>query len=459
VQVNSLFSSLDTLRKKSDAPAETDDWKWVLRSSASTRTVLQWRDGDPGISNSQVAEDVPQTRRPRGLIQLTNGTLRPWSPSTLPDAPATAISYDQQLGGMGRLLVAGQMSYQQGASGAFASVWLPSGSLDRGPETVFVMHQTKVGPNGITFQGVRLDHTERMELGDHVSVRAGAEYLRVGMVSSVSALRPHGELDIAFSPDWTASMIVVANPPLGQMGETDPLQSVIDSLDSLPPVLFRNGRPVLEGGWHEEISAKRKLTGHSTLEAAGFHDAVRHQAIFGSGPAASPDLIQNTFSSAFLYDGGQTSSWGTRLAYRDRLSDHLEVAAIYAFAGALSPSENFGASADLRDSFATRNHHSVAGRISAKVPRAGTQVDASYKWISGTALSRLDAFGESAYQIDPNLSLSIRQPLPGLNGRWEAMADFSNLLAQGYVTVSGQDSRVVFVPVLRSFRGGVSFQF
>src|ERR1700689_3687344 len=29
VQVETLFSSLDTLRKKSDAPAEQDDWKWV----------------------------------------------------------------------------------------------------------------------------------------------------------------------------------------------------------------------------------------------------------------------------------------------------------------------------------------------------------------------------------------------------------------------------------------------
>jgi hypothetical protein len=39
------------------------------------------------------------------------------------------------------------------------------------------------------------------------------------------------------------------------------------------------------------------------------------------------------------------------------------------------------------------------------------------------------------------------------------LADFSNILAQGYVTVNGQDSRMMLVPILRSFRGGVSFQF
>ncbi len=44
VQVDTVFSSLDTLRRKSDAPSEQDDWKWVLRSSAATRTILQWDD-------------------------------------------------------------------------------------------------------------------------------------------------------------------------------------------------------------------------------------------------------------------------------------------------------------------------------------------------------------------------------------------------------------------------------
>ena len=114
---------------------------------------------------------------------------------------------------------------------------------------------------------------------------------------------------------------------------------------------------------------------------------------------------------------------------------------------------------DLHDSFVTRNHHSLTARFTGKIPGAKTQFSASYKWIAGTALSPLDAFGEATYQVDPNLHLSVRQPLPGLGGRWEALGDFSNLLAQGYVTMSGQESRMQFVPVLRSFRGGVSFQF
>jgi hypothetical protein len=463
VQVDSIFASLDTLRRKSDLPAEPDDWKWVLRSSAATRTILQWRDGDMDLADNTPAADSSKIQRPRGLLQLTSGALQPGSPSNLSNSPASAMSYEQRLGAFGRMLLAGQMSYERGASGTFASVWMPSGTFNRDPETTFVMRQAKVGPDGLVFQGMRLDHSESLALSERLSLRVGAEYLRAGIISSVSALHPHARLDANLAPGWTASLLMAASPLNGEVGEkTGELQSAIAKLDSLPIVLFRDGRPVLEGGWHQELSVKHKLTGRASFEAAVFHDTVRHAAIFGTGPVAGSDFFQDAFSSAFLYDGGRTSSSGTRLAYRQKISDRLDFAVIYSWAGALSPAGELNASSgDLRNSLVTRNHHSLAARVSGKLPGSGTQFIASYKWISGPALTRVDTFGEAAYHVDPNLGISIRQPIPGIGfgGRWEALADFTNLLAQGYMPLHGQDSRVAFVPVLRSFRGGVSFQF
>jgi hypothetical protein len=460
VQMETVFSSLDTLRRKSDVPAEQDDWKWVLRSSEATRTILQWNDSGNQIASNTQDTDVPQAKHHRALVQVTNGALRPGSASNFPSAPATAVSYEQRLGNLGRILVAGQMGYDRGASGSFASVWLPSDVAGDGPETVFVIRQSKFGSEGMVFRAIRIDHTEQFTLGDRFVLRAGAEYLRAGIISSVSSLRPHAQLNARIATNLTASLILAANPPSEQWGRTGALESAIGELDSLPPVLFRYGRPVLEGGWHQEISVKRKMNSKSTFEVAVFHDSSRDQAVFGTGTTANPEFIQDAFSPAFLYDGGNSSSWGTRAAYRQKLSNDLEVAAIYAWAGALSPSGDLSTvSSDLRDNFTTRNHHSLAARFSGKIPQSGTQFSASYKWISGTALSRMDQFGEAAYEMDPNLHVSIRQPLPGFNGRWEALADFSNLLAQGYVNVNGQDSRMMVVPILRSFRGGVSFQF
>jgi hypothetical protein len=462
VQVESVFSTLDTLRRKPDAAVDADDWKWALRSSTATRAILQWADPKNQSAANTAGADRPSAQPRRAMVQVTNGALRPGSARNYSGGPATAVSYDQALGGgLGRLILAGQMSYQEGTPGSFASVWLPAGNSETGPETVFVWHQQKLSANGMGFRGMRLDHTERLALGDRISMQAGAEYLSAGIVSSVSTLRPHALLSASLAPNWVASFVVAANPPSANWGQSSTLESAIAELDSLPPVLFRGGNPVLEGGWHEEISVKRKASNRSTLELAAFHDSARHQAILGNGPAANPDFVQDAFSTAFLYDGGNTNSWGARVAYVQKVSENLEIAAIYARAGALSPGGDLNNAelSGLRDQFVTRRHHSLAARVSGKLPRTGTQFSASYKWVSGTNLSRMDQFGEAAYQMDPNLHLAVRQPLPGLGGRWEALADFSNLLAQGYVTVNGQDSRISLVPVLRSFRGGVSFQF
>src|ERR1700682_3038896 len=213
VQMDSLFSSLDTLRRSSDVPAEPDDWKWVLRSSAATRTILQWRDArvDVAHNNNPRAADSPRTQRPRGLVQVTSGALQPGSPSNLSDSPATAVSYDQGLGAIGRLLLAGQMSYERGASGAFATVWLPSGVFGQGPETTFVMRQSTVGIRDLAFQEMRFDHSERIALGDRLALRAGAELLHVGITTHASALRPHAQLDANLAPGWTASFLVASS--------------------------------------------------------------------------------------------------------------------------------------------------------------------------------------------------------------------------------------------------------
>jgi hypothetical protein len=95
-----------------------------------------------------------------------------------------------------------------------------------------------------------------------------------------------------------------------------------------------------------------------------------------------------------------------------------------------------------------------------KVPRTGTKITTGYKWISGSAVSQQDPFGEALYRVDPYLSLELRQPLPTLfSCHMEALADFGNLLAQGYVPIATGDGRVVLVPSYRYFRGGLTLQF
>jgi len=115
------------------------------------------------------------------------------------------------------------------------------------------------------------------------------------------------------------------------------LAAALNELDSFPTLLWRGGRPVLEGGWHEEIAADRKLGSHGTFRSPLFTTTTgtsRFLAAATIWPAA--DYFQDYFSNGFAYDGGSSGNWGMRLAVRERLSDNLEITAIYAYAGALA---------------------------------------------------------------------------------------------------------------------------
>jgi hypothetical protein len=461
IEMESMFASLEQLRRQPNSShVEADDWKWVLRSAAGTRPVLQWDE-----KASLAVNESGGGPSPKVLLEFTDGARRPGSVSNVASAPGTAFAYDQKLPGAGRLLVAGQMSYQDSAAGGVATVWLPSGVIGSGPHTAVVLREARLGDTRITFRGMRIDQGGSVTLGDRVLLRYGGEYILVGLGRPVSSVRPRLSLEAKLGSAWHGNLLLAAQPnaPNGVEANGEDLESALssalDELDAFPTLMWRNGRPVLQGGWHEEVSAERRVGEAGKLQIAAFHDDSHHLAVFGRGSELPPqDYFEDVFSNAFAYDGGSASTWGGRLAYREKLSDDVEVTALYAMAGALAP----GASSDgvLRDSLHIVPRQSVGVNITTKFPRTGGRVTAGYKWISGAAVSRVDSYGESLYQMDPYLHVSVRQRLPKFGpGRWEAIADCDNLLAQGYVTVNTREGQVALVPAFRTFRGGLSLQF
>jgi len=460
IEMESMFASLEQLRRQpNSSAADADDWKWVLRSAAGTRPVLQWDETASTAENSGGPT-------PKVLLQFTDGARRPGSVSNVASAPGTAFAYDQKLPGAGSLLVAGQMSYQDSAAGGVATVWLPTGVIGSGPHTAVVLREARLGNTGITFRGMRIDQGGAVTLGDRVLFRYGGEFVLVGLGTSVSSVRPRLSLETKLGTAWHADFILAAQPSSPNAIETNgqdlesALSTALDELDAFPTLMWRDGRPVIQGGWHEEISAEHRVGENGKLQIAGFHDDSHHVAVFGRGTDLPPqEYFEDVFSNAFAYDGGSSSSWGGRIVYREKLNEDVEVTALYAMAGALAP----GASNEggvLRDSLRMAPRQSVGVNITTNFPRTGGRVTAGYKWISGPAVSRVDSYGESLYQMDPYLHVSVRQQLPKFGpGRWEAIADCDNLLAQGYVTVNTREGQVTLVPAFRTFRGGLSLQF
>jgi len=466
IELESMFASLDQLRRMpASSTAEVDDWKWVLRSASAMRPVLEWVDSDT-LSVSTISGESGRPYVPRMRMEFTDGARRPTSASSIASSPATAVAYEQKLGGTSKMLFAGQVSYDGDApAGGIATVWLPTGTLGAGPHTALVLREARLGPVGPTFRGIRLDQGGALAFGNRTILRYGGEYVLVGLGAAASSLRPRAELDVRLNDDWSTAFVFASLPNgPGPLEANDTrsggaLAAALNELDAFPALLWRQGRPVLQKGLHEEMSAERKIGGRGKVQIAGFHDDNRHVAVFGRGsdlPVA--DYFQDNFSTGFAYDGGSASNWGTRVAFREKLDDDVELTAVYSFGGALAPS----ADEDdlLRDALRHAQRHSLGAAISAKVPRLGTKVQAGYKWVNGVSVSSVDSYGESLFQMDPYLHLIVRQPLPRFAlGRWEAIADCNNLLAQGYVSTNSRDGRVVLVPAFRSFRGGLSVQF
>jgi hypothetical protein len=461
IVLGSVFSSFEKLRRAPDQPVNADDWTWVLRTSAATRPVLRWQDDSAAADSSGVVYSSDTSNQPqlRARLELTSGADHPGSIGDLADSPSTAFAYDLGLGERGQFVLAGQYSEADGASaGGFAGEWLPRGMIGAGPVTTIMVRESRLGPGGPMFRGLRLSHEDALALGDALSIRYGADYLVAGFNGSTSALRPRAEVAWQLSPAWQASAIVATHPWQEPAATADAMQSALDALDAFPTMLIRDGRPVLEDGLHEELAIDHALNANADFVASVFHDLSTHTAVIGRGGPGGPDFLQDYFSAAFAYDGGSTSSGGARLVFRDKVTHNLMTTVVYAYAGALAP--NGVTATELRNELATRYRQSIAAALTATVPRTKTKFTTSYKWLSGTTVSRQDPYGESLYHLDPYLSMEIRQPLPYVfSGRMEVQADVGNLLAQGYVPIASGDGSVILVPSYRYFRGGLSLQF
>jgi hypothetical protein len=467
IELESMLVALDQLRRRPPITSDGDDWKWVLRSSVAMRPVLQWMGQDDADSSADLESNAsPQSR---GRLELTSGARHPGSISNLADAAGSAFAYEQKVGDIGRLLIAGQGSYERAPAGGFASIWLPTGSMESGPRTTLVVREAKQGMQGPTFRGLRMDQSGDLGIGQRMLLHYGAEYVFVGLRRSASSLRPRAELEIRLSDAWSTLFEIAAQPsapPIADpegYGQDRMLGAAINQLDTLPALLWRNGQPVLESGWHGEFAARRKLGDRGSLQFAIFHDDDHHAAVYGMGrELAGADFIGDFFSHGFATDGGSFSAWGGRVVLQEKISETVDVNVIYSVASALGPESVAGELPieDLRDALRARQRQALSANVKARISRTGTRFRAGYKWINGEALTRVDGYAETLFQDDPYLHISVRQALPKWGmGRWEALAECQNLLAQGYLPVSGHDGSVMLIPAFRSFRGGLSFQF
>jgi hypothetical protein len=450
-----------------------DDWKWVLRTSAATRPILRFQ--QTKSSKAKGAKGLlPQGER---LIAMNSGSSRSHALSSDPGV-GSIIAYSRPLSENSDLLVAGSLAAGNQSS-SVATVLRREFVRGNPQELSLVVHQLNYSDSFAlgarntpdshsNAQAISANYSQTRRLLHHLILTAGFDFDYLNAGPNAMSTRPYLKAEYELSP---ASSVEIRHGA----ARVDNGQSLLDrvgALTSFPRITMQDYRPQLERLTHSEVGYSRRFGRNTRVETAAYSDQYHNGALWGFGEGSAlmglgGNYVANPAADGVTINAGHYSSSGVRAALVRKLGDATEVSVLYAMGEALMadgygepPS---GPANELRSSLRTRSTQTVGGRVSTRIPRSRTSITTSYLWIPAGRLNSVDPVGQANLQIQPYLGVQIRQPLPSLAflpARIEAMADFRNLLSQGYVPVRGSgDQSLLITPAYRSIRGGFSVQF
>ncbi|HKD79456.1 MAG TPA: carboxypeptidase-like regulatory domain-containing protein [Candidatus Angelobacter sp.] len=467
--LNDALKLIPPRRSDNDEP---DDWHWTLRS-AGNRPVLRVLekdkdsdDADSMIVVSHIGSEHGESRPVKASVAFIAGAEAGGFGGT--GDVTTAFALEKSLFSSGTLSFNGNIGALAGdPTGVLrASYAHDFGDNSRPTFTVTYRHFAAPGTavQNSPYSAIEMSSADSMTIAGIVDVNYGADLQSMEFANRVTAVRPHGSADVHLSPDLLVEYRYATSEPDTRLAKGFD-SAPADLSESGPRMSLMNGDPEVERAAHHEISVSRRM-GNTKVQVAGFLDHVHNLVLTGAGDPTSysDDVLPDVYSGTFSYGYAPgVSSAGARVVVQRKISDELTATVDYSTGQVVSASDSPTNWQALPQSLSNTREHSVGGKLYGYVPSSGTRWIASYKWTSGNALSSVDAFNASPGQMDPYLSIFIRQPLPCASfipAKMDALLDIRNLLAQGYMPVMGQDGRTVYmVQSARSLRGGLAFTF
>jgi carboxypeptidase family protein len=465
-------------------PAQArEDWKWALRTASPERSILHFQ-GETE-ENRKVSGSSPHDRPLRGTVLVSAGN----ESRSFGSDPGLRTIFDVAYDWSSRtsLDMSGSAGWERATPAAsFRTAWTRRSENDSTSTLSAAVRQLFLpGAYRSEFSGTDFPFRHRIQsfsgryenetpLGDRLSLRYGALFESVSMRSLVSQWSPYGQL--TYSPDrrtrWTFAYSAEAPRllPSGPSGAShiEELQTTPQMSSDINSNVAGSHLAALETGRHLEAAWQRRLGGRYRLEAATFFDSLSDVAISLSSAddSLTAGLLRDPFSDTHFLDGGKYSSPGGRATFGTRLFPGSEVIVSYSYGGglrALSNELKAENSRNLRDLLRSQQGSTFVVKVRSTLPLSHTEVITSYKWLPRNAVVPSDPYNSGSGRSEPYLNLALVQPLPSpeiLQGQFQAIADFSNLLAQGYLPIHGPDGGMsYFFPSARSFRGGFSFVF
>ena len=452
-----------------------DDWKWILRTSASTRPILRYRQETESAENNP-PRPLPPAQRLIGVIPVSSRGESGGGDTAM----GSVLAYLRPLSADSDLLVAGSMTADGMQASTLATAFRRNLKSDP-QEITLTVHQLTFGEAGplagnngmepaARAQAMELSYAHSKRVTDAMTVTAGFETEYLAAAVSALTTQPFVTMEMRLSPKNALSFQYGAvRPPSG--GD---LADRVGELNASPRITLNGYRLRMEQLSHSEISYERKFSNDTRVKVAAYRDNVKNAAVWGRANTQAlrqlemaGNFLPNAIVDGVTLNAGNFSSSGMRVTVVRSWGSNVQTAFSFSNGEALTIASsdtigNLNTDGVLRDFLRTRSTQSFAAAVSAKVPASHTRFTASYQWLPHGRVTDMDPSLDAGTDIQPFLNVQIRQPLPSIEflpARIEAVADFHNLLAEGYVPLGSSEDRLVLTPAYRSFRGGFSVQF
>jgi hypothetical protein len=484
--------------KPGEGALMSDDWKWVLKESASTRPVLRMLPGDsgadPGSNSNQSDAGQSDANRPqsssgsvfsdtRGVLNLSGGDAGSLGGSSSQSDLGTAFALATSVFGHNQVQLSGNVGYSA-RNGLPAAGFRTSYSHDGlGPVisvTVQQVYLTGQGDGAPALRNMSVSMHDSVMVTENLRLDYGGSFDSVTYMDHLSSLNKFGRLTYDFG---TAGKVKIAfssgGPPTELLmdsgdaqgaarGDTEALDQDLAALAVLPRLSLLDGHAAIQRTQNFEIGYEKKLRA-TTLNLTGYSERVNNAAmtvVAPEGAFAAGDLLPDISSQNSILDAGSYQRMGFAGSVSRALGDWVQVGTSFGSTGALSAGDqdlDANTADALRDRLHTSQRFWASARASAKLPVTGTVITGSYEWANydDTIMPDHVYLTQSLY-AETGLNVRVRQPIPGvpgMPGRLEATAELQNGLAQGYLPISQGGQQVTLVQSPRALRGGLSFIF
>jgi hypothetical protein len=484
VNLAGLFSSIELVYA---APGQgalmSDDWKWVLRSAVSTRSVMRLND------KSQVA--IATGKEPRfssttGVVKVSAGDQGTSSALGHETDLGTAFALATSLYGTNRFQFTGNVGYGSATgipSAGFSTHFSRDESSGLMPDVQLTMRQVFLpGRLGAGFLGrqdvpalrsMSLIAHDKIQVTDNLTLEYGGGLESVSFLDRLNYLSPFaratydlgtlGRLQFGYNS---------GAPPLPLIQDPNSpdssLQQDMNSLALFPRVSMRDGQVQVQRTNNFEVGY-RKAVGKRTYSLGLYQETMDNTALTMSGSTglfSTSDLLPDLGSRSSIFNVGTFRSRGLTGSVTQELAEGWTVSLAYGTGGVLRTEARELTSTDpeaLRDLVRSAQQQWVATRLGGTIPKTGTLFKASYMWTDYRSLTPAHVYITQSLYPEAGLNISVRQPIPypgSFLGRLEATAELRNLLAQGYLPIDTSDGgRILLIQSPRAVRGGLSFIF